>query len=56
MHASECRTYAEQCLQLARSRLAPELRRALLEMAEAWRKAAEDLDAQEGSCGAVQLQ
>jgi hypothetical protein len=56
MHASECRSYAEQCLRLATSKLAPELRRALLEIADAWRKAAEDLDAREGSCGAVQIQ
>ena len=49
MHASECRSYAEQCLQLARTtRLAPEHRQALLAMADEWRKIAEALDAKEG--------
>jgi hypothetical protein len=49
MHASECRNYAEQCLQLARNiKLAPEHRQALLEMADEWRKIAEALDAKEG--------
>lgn len=48
MHASECRSYAEQCLQLARTtNLAPEYRRTLLEMADEWRKVADELDAQE---------
>jgi hypothetical protein len=47
MHASECRSYAEQCLQLARTmNLAPKHRRVLLEMADEWRKIAEELDAQ----------
>ena len=48
MHASECRSYAEQCLQLARTiNLAPEQRRVLLEMADEWRRVAEELDARE---------
>jgi hypothetical protein len=47
MHASECRAYAEQCLQLARHDLAPEHRQVLLEMAGEWRKVADELDAQE---------
>ena len=49
MHASECRSYAEQCLQLARTLdLAPAHRQALVEMADEWRKIAEALDAKEG--------
>jgi hypothetical protein len=47
MHASECRAYAEQCLQLARHDLAPAHRQVLLEMAGEWRKVAEQLDTQE---------
>jgi len=48
MHASECRSYAERCLQLARTiNLAPEQRRVLLEMADEWRRIAEELDARE---------
>jgi hypothetical protein len=43
MHASECRAYAEQCLQLARHDLAPTHRQVLLEMAAEWRKVAEEL-------------
>ncbi len=50
MHASECRRYAEQCLQLAR-KLAPEHRQVLLEMADEWREVAEELDAQEEMFG-----
>ena len=46
MHASECRRYAEQCLQLARE-LAPQHRELLLELADKWRKVGEELDAQE---------
>jgi hypothetical protein len=45
MHPSECRRYAEQCLQLAQN-LAPEHRDFLLEMADKWRKIADDLDRQ----------
>jgi hypothetical protein len=48
MYASECRRYAEQCLQLARlTELAPQHRQVLLEMADEWRRAADELDAQE---------
>ena len=46
MYASECRRYAEQCLQLAQE-LAPQHRKLLLELGDKWRKAAEELDAQE---------
>jgi hypothetical protein len=43
MYPSECRRYAEQCLQLAEE-LAPEHRDLLLELAQEWRKAAEELE------------
>jgi hypothetical protein len=43
MYASECRRYADQCLQLAQE-LAPQHRSRLLELADEWRKAAEDLE------------
>ena len=43
MDASECRHYAEQCLQLAQE-LGAEHRNLLLELADEWRKAAEELE------------
>jgi hypothetical protein len=43
MYASECRRYAEQCLQLAHA-LAPPHRNLLLEWADEWRKVAEELE------------
>jgi hypothetical protein len=52
MYASECRRYAEQCLQLA-EQLEPQHRNLLLGWAAAWEKAAakleeiEEQDAQE---------
>jgi hypothetical protein len=48
MYAPECRRYAEQCLQLAEE-LAPEHRNLLLELAQEWRKAAEELEEFDGS-------
>ena len=49
MYASECRRYAEQCLQLAQA-LASQYRNLLFEWADEWRKVAaelEELDPQE---------
>ena len=46
MHSSECRSYAEQCLQLVRE-LTPEHRKLLLDLAERWREAAAELSARE---------
>jgi putative SOS response-associated peptidase YedK len=43
MHASECRRYAEQCLQLAQE-LGPQHRKLLLGWADEWRRAAEELE------------
>jgi len=43
MYASECRRYAEQCLQLAQQ-LGPQHRNLLLEWADEWRDVAEELD------------
>jgi hypothetical protein len=42
MYASECRRYAEQCLQLARQ-LDPRHRNLLLKWADEWKKVAEEL-------------
>jgi hypothetical protein len=50
MFASECRRYAEQCLQLARE-LGPKHRDRLLELADRWRKAAEEIGKSEGLDG-----
>ena len=53
MYASECRRYAEQCLQLAQQ-LGRQHRNLLLEWADEWGRVAEELeeleeqDAQEG--------
>jgi hypothetical protein len=47
MSASECRRYAEQCLQLAQ-RLGPERRNLLLKWADEWNKVAEELEELEG--------
>jgi hypothetical protein len=46
MHASECRRYAEQCLQLAQE-LDPQHRKLLLDWADEWRKVAEQLESRE---------
>jgi phage terminase small subunit len=43
MYASECRRYAEQCLQLAQE-LGPQHRDRLLEWADEWRRVAEELE------------
>jgi len=43
MDASECRRYAEQCLQLAQE-LDPRHRDLVLGWADEWRKAAEELE------------
>jgi hypothetical protein len=43
MYASECRRYAEQCLQLAQQ-LGLEHRSLLLKWADEWKKAAEELE------------
>jgi hypothetical protein len=47
MYASECRRYAEQCLQLAQH-LAPQHRDLLLKWADEWKQVAEELDELEG--------
>jgi hypothetical protein len=47
MHASECRRYAELCLQLARE-LGPQHRAQMQDMAAMWRKAADALERPEG--------
>ena len=43
MYASECRRYAEQCLQLAQH-LAPQHRNLLLKWADEWKSVAEVLE------------
>jgi hypothetical protein len=43
MYASECRRYAEQCLQLAQV-LPPKHRERLLAWADEWRRVAEELE------------
>jgi hypothetical protein len=43
MYASECRRYAEQCLQLAQQ-LGPQHRNLLLGWAAEWKKVAEELE------------
>jgi hypothetical protein len=43
MSASECRRYAEQCLQLAQE-LGPQHRDRLLAWADEWRRVAEELE------------
>src|SRR5260370_25642179 len=43
MYASECRRYAEQCLQLAQH-LGRQHRNLLLEWADEWRRVAEELE------------
>ena len=43
MYASECRRYAEQCLQLVQE-LAPQHRDRLLEWADEWRRVAQELE------------
>jgi hypothetical protein len=43
MYASECRRYAEQCLQLAQE-LDPHHRNLLLGWADEWRSVAEELE------------
>jgi hypothetical protein len=50
MHASECKRYADICFQLARE--LPPHRALLLEMAEKWLMAAEELERDEGQRGA----
>jgi transposase-like protein len=47
MSASECRRYAEQCVQLAQ-RLGPPHRNLLLKWADEWEKAAKELEEPEG--------
>ncbi|HEY6257122.1 MAG TPA: hypothetical protein VIY51_15160 [Xanthobacteraceae bacterium] len=42
MRSADCRKYVEQCLQLARE-LAPEHRKLVLELADKWLQAAEEL-------------
>jgi hypothetical protein len=46
MSASECRRYAEQCLQLAQQ-LGPQHRNLLLGWAAEWKKVAEELEEQD---------
>jgi hypothetical protein len=43
MYASECRRYAEQCVQLAQQ-LGPQHRNLLLEWADEWSRVAEELE------------
>ena len=43
MYASECRRYAEQCVQLARQ-LGPQHRNLMLEWADEWRRVAEEFE------------
>ena len=47
MYASECRRYAEQCLQLAQH-LGPEHRNLVLKWADDWKEVAEELEELEG--------
>jgi len=46
MHSSDCRKYAEQCLQLAHE-LAPAHRQLVLDLGERWLQAAAQLGAYE---------
>jgi hypothetical protein len=46
MYASECRRYAEQCVQLAH-RSGPQHRNLLLEWADEWEKVAEEIEGQD---------
>jgi hypothetical protein len=47
MYASECRRYAEHCLQLAQH-LGPQHRNLLLKWADEWKTVAEELEELEG--------
>lgn len=46
MHSSECHTYADQCMQIARN-VAPQHRATLLDLARRWCDAADDLERHE---------
>jgi hypothetical protein len=50
MQSAECRTFAEQCSQLA-NKLTGDEHDFLLEMADKWRQAAVELDAHESAKG-----
>jgi hypothetical protein len=55
MHSSECRKYAEQCLQLAPD-FAPEHRKLVLDLADKWLQAAAQLSAHEDRPGRTRTQ
>jgi hypothetical protein len=55
MQSSDCRKYAEQCLQLAPD-LAPEHRKLVLDLADKWLQAAARLSALENQTRKAQAQ